>query len=265
MGPLKVHAYGAALALAFLLGSFWVTSRARKLGYRDDHMMELFWWILISALIGSRLYYAFQHAEDFNDNFLEIFRIWSGGLTQYGGIIGALLVGGLYIRSRSWPWREVVDLIAPTLALGEAITRIGCFLNGCCFGTACNLPWAVSYPEGSFAHYVMGGAHIHPSQIYLLLGNLVIFIVLAKLLSRFRGSARVLALYLASSSLVRFLVDFTRHYEMGDFISIANLTMTHSQWVSIGFTGLAVWLWISGAGARRSLLDMVDSEEEAVR
>ncbi len=258
IGPLKVHAYGAALALSFLLGSFWVTSRSRKLGYRDDHMMELFWWILISALIGSRIYYAFQHASDFNDNFLEIFRIWGGGLTQYGGVIGALLVGGLYIRSRRWPWREVVDLIAPTLALGEAITRIGCFLNGCCFGKICDLPWAVNYPDSAHAHHVHGGAPMHPSQIYLLIGNGLLFAVLAIIQPRLRGSARVLALYLVLSSVIRFVVDFTRHFEAADHITLVGLQMTHSQWVSIGFIVVAIWLWIGGRGERRTLVERIE-------
>lgn len=259
IGPLKVHAYGAALALSFLLGSFWVTSRSRKLGYRDDHMMELFWWILISALIGSRVYYAFQHADDFNDDFLGIFKIWGGGLTQYGGVIGALLIGGLYIRSRSWPWREVVDLIAPTLALGEAITRIGCFLNGCCFGKLCELPWAVTYPAGAHANHVHGGAPIHPSQLYLMVGNGLLFVALAYIQPRLRGSGRVLSLYLVFSSVIRFLVDFTRHYEVSDHISPFGMTMTHSQWVSIGFILLAIWLWVSGRGPRRTLVERIDS------
>jgi len=251
LGPLKVHAYGAALAISFLIGSIWVTRRARPFGYRDDHLMELFWWILISALVGSRIYYAIQHHSDFDDNFLGIFRIWGGGLTQYGGVIGALVVGGLYIRSRGWVWQEIVDLIAPTLALGEAITRIGCFLNGCCFGRETALSWGVSYPTGSHAHFVVGSKSIHPSQLYLMVFNLILFFFLARL-KHLIGTSRVLALYLVFSSIIRFIVDFTRFYEIGDYIVLAGLKLTHSQWVSIGFIMLAVILWFKGNRKRPS-------------
>jgi phosphatidylglycerol---prolipoprotein diacylglyceryl transferase len=243
LGPFRIHAYGLGLAVSFLVGSWLVTRRGRRLGYAEDDLMRLFWWILVSSLIGSRLYYALQHPQDFADNWLGVSQIWRGGLTQYGGLIGALIVGGLFIRSQRWSFRRVSDLIAPALALGEGLTRIGCFYNGCCFGKVCGLPWAVRFPPGSHAHAVLGPQSVHPSQLYLSLSNLMLFVLLLPLGERLRRPGRLFAVYLAASSVLRFLVDFTRFYEAGDRITIAGAHLAHSQWVSIALLVVAAVFW----------------------
>jgi len=250
LGPLRIHAYGLALAVSFLVGSWLVTRRGGRLGYPEDELMRLFWWILVSALIGSRLYYALQHPQDFEDNWLAVLQVWRGGLTQYGGLIGALIVGGLFMRSRRWSFRQVSDLIAPALALGEGITRIGCYYNGCCFGRPSTVPWAVRFPPESHAYPVVGSVSVHPSQLYLSLANLVLFMFLLPLSDRLARAGRLFALYLAASSVARFLVDFTRFYEESDRIAIAGLRLAHSQWVSIVLIGLAALFWFGAPRAR---------------
>lgn len=251
LGPLRVHAYGLALAISFLAGSWLVTARGRRQGYPEDELMRLFWWILVSALVGSRLYYALQHPDDFRENWLGVSQIWRGGLTQYGGLIGAILVGGLFIRSRRWSFREVSDLIAPALALGEGITRIGCYYNGCCFGSPCDLPWAVRFPPGSHAHSVVGPTSVHPAQLYLCLANLALFLLLLPLAERWRRPGRLFAAYLAASSAIRFAVDYARFYEPGDRIALTGIDLTHSQWVSLALVLAAAWLWWRAPAARR--------------
>jgi phosphatidylglycerol---prolipoprotein diacylglyceryl transferase len=243
LGPLKVHAYGLGLALAFLFGSLWLSRRARPLGYQDEDLMKMAWWVLASALIGARLYYALQHPGEFEADWAELFRVWRGGLTQYGGVIAAIIVGALYIRSKGWAFREVGDLTAPAIALGEGITRIGCFFNGCCFGQSCSLPWAVRFPPGSHAHWVLGDAAIHPSQLYLSVASFLLFFALARVSVPLRRSGRLLAAYLAASSVIRFLVDFTRYYAAEDGVSVGGLHLVHSQWFMLGFLALAAWLW----------------------
>jgi len=245
LGPLKIHAYGLALAVSFLVGSWWVTRRGRRLGYLEDDLLRLFWWILASALIGSRLYYALQHPQDFSDNWIEVTQIWRGGLTQYGGLIGAVIVGGLFIRSRGWSFRQISDLVTPALAFGEAFTRIGCFFNGCCFGSACSLPWAVTFREGSHAHYVLGSTPVHPSQLYLSIGNGLLLLALLRLERRVRRPGGLFAIYLGASSIIRFVVDFTRYYEPGDVFGIGGVAWAHSQWLSLAFVGIAVLIWVT--------------------
>jgi phosphatidylglycerol:prolipoprotein diacylglycerol transferase len=245
LGPFRVHAYGLALALSFLIGSLWVNRRGRKLGFREEELNQLFLWVLGSALIGSRIYYALQHPEDFRDDWLEVFRVWRGGLTQYGGLIGALVVGWLYVRSRRWSFRRIGDLLAPALALGEAITRIGCLLSGCCYGRPAALPWCVHYPPDAPAAQdpAVDGLAVHPSPLYLSLGNLALAFALARAQRWGMRPGRVLALYLGISSLLRYGVDITRHYTHGDRISIAGASLAHSQWVGLLLLGVAAAFW----------------------
>jgi phosphatidylglycerol:prolipoprotein diacylglycerol transferase len=247
LGPLKIHAYGLALAMAFLIGSIWVTRRGHRLGYREDELSRLFLWILGSALIGARMYYAFQHPEDFRDDWLEVMQVWRGGLTQHGGIIAALLVGWLFVRSREWAFRGTSDLIAPALALGEGITRIGCFLNGCCFGHPTDLSWGVVYPENSSAHWALGSQSLHPSQLYLSVANFLLFIFLARVMRPLSGTGRVFAAFLVASSVIRFLIDFTRYYTESDYLVIAGIRLIHSQWIGILLVVLALVLWFRPA------------------
>lgn len=243
LGPFRIHAYGLALAVSFLIGSLWVSRRARPLGLRDEDLSRLYLWVLVSALLGARFYYAFQHPEDFSDNWFEVLQIWRGGLTQYGGVLVALLVGWLYVRARGWSFRLVGDLFVPALALGEAITRIGCFFNGCCFGCATDLPWAVIYPPDSSAHWALGAQPVHPAQLYLSVGNFALAFLLARVPVRQLGSGRLFALYLAASSLLRFFVDFARYYADGDSLQILGIRLVHSQWLGIVFVLVGLFLW----------------------
>jgi phosphatidylglycerol:prolipoprotein diacylglycerol transferase len=252
LGPLKIHAYGFALALSFLIGSLWVTRRGRRWGFREDDLSRLFLYLLGAALIGSRVYYGFQHPEDFRDDWLELFRVWQGGLTQHGGILACLLTGWLYARSRRWRFTDLADLAAPAIALGEGITRVGCFLAGCCHGAPTSWFWAVCYPEGAAARWLFGDACVHPSQLLLSGGNLLLFLLLAKTQPRWFGTGRVLALYLGFSSLLRLAVDFTRYYAPSDRIAILGLRLAHSQWLAIVLALVAVLLWALPRSARRA-------------
>ncbi|MCK4412573.1 MAG: prolipoprotein diacylglyceryl transferase [Candidatus Eisenbacteria sp.] len=244
LGPLRIHAYGFALALSFLIGSIWVARRGRMLGYREDELSKLYFWVLASALIGARLYYAFQHPEDYEGDWIGIFRLWRGGLTQHGGVIGAIVVAWFFVRSRHWSFREIADLMAPAVALGEGITRVGgCFLAGCCHGRPCDLPWAVEYPVDSPAHGIFGATPLHPSPLYLAVGNILLFLWLSRMQSMLLGTGRVFAIYLAGASLIRFLVDYTRYYVPGDYISVLGMRLTHSQWLSLGLIAVALLVW----------------------
>ena len=260
LGPLRVHAYGFALAVSFLLGSFWIGRRGRRLGYSEDELSKLFFWLLASALIGSRLYYAFQHPEDFAGDWLDVFRIWRGGLSEYGGVIGAVFAAWMFARSRAWSFRALADVAAPAIALGEAITRLGgCFMAGCCHGLPTTLPWGVRYPPGSPAWDLWPDAAVQPSPLYLALGNTVLFLVLARLSRRLAGSGRLFSLYLAGSSLLRFAVDFTRYYVPSDWHTLLGVRLTHSQWFGFLLLLLAAVLWLRPA--REAAASRAASEE----
>jgi phosphatidylglycerol:prolipoprotein diacylglycerol transferase len=195
-------------------------------------------WVLFSAIFGSRLLYVVLHWNQFSSDIVGTFAFWRGGLQGlifYGGLIGALGMGVLFIAVNRLPLLKVLDAAIPSIVLGEFFTRIGCFLNGCCFGKACRLPWAVTFPPGSPASVV--GGPVHPTELYSSLAGLILFGI-ALFFERRRWRPGVLfGVMLTLYSLFRFLIDFVRYYE-----NAANLWT--NQYVALGLAviGLVVVL-----------------------
>ena len=163
----------------------------------------------------------------------------------YGGLILALVSAIWFLKKNQMKVWPVVDLFIPYVALGQAVGRIGCFLNGCCYGFPGNLPWAITFPPGSPAHSHFADASLHPTQLYHSLANLFIFFVLIKLRRRSRYQGQVLLSYLLLYCVFRFLVEFLR----GDNPRIL-FQLTMSQLISVAIFLLAtasmVILWRRG-------------------
>ncbi|KPJ61347.1 MAG: hypothetical protein AMJ46_01155 [Latescibacteria bacterium DG_63] len=235
IGGLRLTFYGLALTVSFLLGTHLAIRRAKKSEVPEDLVVWLALVILLLAVAGSRTLYVVTHWEEFRGGFASVFKLWGGGLTMYGGVVAAIVGGIAFIRSRGYPVWSVADTIAPSLALGEGITRIGCFMNGCCFGVPTGLPWAVVFPEDSFAAAVFGMAAIHPSQLY---SSALAFVVLAFLLwldRRKRFEGQLFWSYVLTSAAARFLVDFTRYYGDGDYLGqLGFLNFNNNQLIALG-------------------------------
>lgn len=213
IGALTLRSYGMMLAIAFLVGVVIAQWRAKLERLDPSSIADLSVIILISGVAGARLHYFIFHFKEFGGNPWRLFAVWEGGLTFYGGVIFALIFGIVYIGRKRIPFSKVADAIAPSLALGVFLTRIGCFLNGCCFGKPTSFPLGVSFPPGSFPWEAWGEAHIHPTQLYESGAGLAMFaiLLLAHRSSILRGS--LLWLFLALYSVWRFSVDFIRYYE----------------------------------------------------
>jgi phosphatidylglycerol:prolipoprotein diacylglycerol transferase len=234
IGPFHFRAYGLALATAFLLGSWLALRRGRERGFREDALFGLFGWILVSALVGARLHFVLGHPEDFPSP-LDALRIWEGGMTLYGGLLAAILASWVYVLRHRIPFLPVADLVAPSIALGEALTRIGCFVNGCCFGRPCEGALCVHYPADSYAAAALGpNVPVFPSQLLL---SALFFLATPLLLyagRKLRGAGAILGLYLVLQGLARWAVDWTRFYEPVDRVTwAAPLVTTKSQFVAL--------------------------------
>ncbi len=234
-GPFHLKFYGLALTLSFLAGTYISLRRARKSGISEDFVVWLGLVVLVLAVVGSRALYVLTHLDDYGDGFLGFFRIWEGGLTMYGGLIAATVGGIAFIKSKGHRVWLVADIVAPAIALGEAITRFGCFMNGCCFGTPTRLPWAVRFPTDSFAEAVYPGASVHPSQLYTVAGAVAVFLVIVALDKRKRYEGQLFWTCILLLSAVRFFVDFTRCYVDGDDIGkLAGLSFNNNQLIALG-------------------------------
>ncbi len=145
---LPIRGYGTMLLAGFLSGTALVAWRALRLGIDPELMITLIFWGFVPGIIGARVYYVLTHANEFH-SFGEMLNITQGGLVVYGSLIGGMLGFGAFLIRYRLPLLPMLDLLTPGMLLGLALGRLGCFLNGCCFGGACDLPWAVQFPVGS--------------------------------------------------------------------------------------------------------------------
>ncbi len=211
LGPLTIHTYGFFVAMGFVAGILLAKNEAKRLGEDQEKIMDLFFYILIAAIVGSRLFYVAINFKMFLSDPLEIFKIWNGGLVFYGGFIAALIIGLIYLKKNKMPLWKTADIAAPSLALGQFFGRLGCFSAGCCYGKACDLPWAVT-----FAHpdtLAPTGIPLHPTQLYHSLSNLTIFIILFFFRSRKKFDGQLFWLYMFLYGITRSFIEIFR----GDF------------------------------------------------
>jgi phosphatidylglycerol:prolipoprotein diacylglycerol transferase len=214
----KLHSYGLLLALAFLIGIQLFVSRGARRGMPEDRLHSLSLLLLVLSVVGGRALFVLTHGAEYARDPLAILRLWEGGLMLYGGYFLAIVGGIVYLRRAGLPVWRVADAAAPSMALGIGLGRIGCYLNGCCYGLPADLPWGVTFPTGSYASYTFPGQALHPSQLYLALSGCALFALLLALDRRPRFDGRLFWSYVLLDAVARFAIDFTRFYDETSFI-----------------------------------------------
>lgn len=155
---LPIRGYGVMLLLAVSAGVGLFIRRAWRRGYDPELMLSLAFWCFVSGIVGARLFYVVEYWDrqfakpTFIETAKAVLNFSQGGLVVFGSFIGAAIAALIFVRRHRLPALEIGDLIAPCLAIGLAIGRIGCFFNGCCFGGYCEYPWSVQFPWGSPPH-----------------------------------------------------------------------------------------------------------------
>jgi len=225
VGPLVVHTYGVFVAMAFLSALGLALREAHKVGEDGNQILDLCFYMLLAAIVGSRILYVLIDWPTFWQDPVEIIRIWHGGLVFYGGFIAAFLTALWYMRKRGLSLWKTSDILAPPIAFGQFVGRIGCFFAGCCYGRPCDLPWAVTFtnPES----LAPKGVPLHPTQVYSSLNGLLIFLFLLglKRIKAFEGEifwAYVL-LYGVTRSIIEFFRGDDRGMVLGGMVSTSQL------------------------------------------
>jgi len=220
IGRLEIHSYGLMLAISFLLGILWAVKRSEKRGIKQTDIMDLSFLIVLASIIGSRALYVITHVEEFSGHWTDTFnpfqssgQIGISGLTLLGGVVLSVITVIIFCVIKKIDILRLMDVLAPSFGLGIFITRIGCFLNGCCFGQPSDLPWAMVFPLISPAGYTLQGVHIHPTQLYSSLYGLIITGILFLLDKKKRHDGFIVAVFMILYGISRFFVDFVRYYE----------------------------------------------------
>lgn len=258
---LQLFGYGSMLVCAVVFSGWTGAVRAKLVGVPRAFAWDLAVWLVLAGVVGSRGFYLLQyHARVYKDcvtiqdYLLATINLPDGGLVLYGGLIFASLTYLVHCRMRGVDPLKFADAAVPAVFVGVAFGRMGCFLNGCCFGDACDLPWAVQFPAKSVTWSVLvqrgfldpdapATMLLHPTQLYSSLNGLILAALTAAYYRYRAGDGSVVALAMMTYPVSRICVEILRGDEMGQL----GTGLTISQLVSLGVLcagiALARWSW----------------------
>ena len=235
IGPFTLHTYGLLVATGFLSGLLITVRIGKTQGINPQHVMDMGFFIIISAIIGSRILYVFINFSHYIQNPLDIFKIWHGGLVFSGGLIGVILVSALYVRKRNITLWQMADLWSPAIALGQAIGRIGCLMAGCCYGK----------PTGSQVSIIFTDPHslapvnipLQPTQIYSSISGFLIFGILLALQSKRKFDGQIFLWFLIMHSTARLFIERLRGDDRGILLG-GDMSITQFATLAILFASI---------------------------
>jgi len=230
IGSVKVFSYGAMVALGVLIATFLIYRHALARNLDAEKIVDLIFWIVFWGLIGGRILYVLIYSEIYFNNPWEIIKIYKGGLVFHGGLISGVIAAIIFIARNKLAFLKTMDIIVLYLPLGHAIGRIGCFLNGCCFGKPTDLPLGVVFPGHSIA--------VHPTQLYSSVLLLITFLILFNIEKRKRFTGQIVSLYLIIYGLMRFSIEFLRDNPT----VLGFLTIFQCISIVLVFTGLLLYV-----------------------
>ncbi|UCH53279.1 MAG: prolipoprotein diacylglyceryl transferase [Pseudomonadota bacterium] len=246
LGPVGIHWYGLMYVVGFLGGWALGMYRAKQpnSGWRAEEISDFLFYIALGVILGGRLGYVFFYQFGYYlKHPLEIFFIWSGGMSFHGGLIGVCVAMWFYARKTNRQWLAVTDFLAPLVPVGLFPGRIGNFINQELWGKVTDVPWGMVFKTG-------GPLPRHPSQLYeAALEGLALFAILWLYSHRPRPVAAVSGMFLIFYGLFRFIVEFVREPD-------AHLGYLAFGWVTMGqvlsLPMIAIGMWMVWWAHRRA-------------
>jgi len=246
IGSVELRSYGVMIALAFVVGTWLGLREARRKGFDPELIYDLLFVAMLCSLAGARLYYVLvSEPLEYLSHPLSILAVWNGGMALHGGLLGGLLGGWWFTRSRRLPFWRFADTVTPSIMLGQAVGRMACVLNGCSYGKPTSLPWAIIFtnPNSAAPHNVP----LHPTQFYELSADLTLFGLLWLLRTRLRFDGQLFLLYWMSYGIARLILESFR----GDSLMVGGLIPV-PQLASGVIIVLAAWVYLNRRRAGHS-------------
>ncbi len=233
LGPFSLHTYGVLLVAA-LLAALWLAGRlAAKDGLDPHKVQDLGIAAIIAGLVGAKLLLVAVDFEQYRRSPRALLDVLQSGGVFYGGLIGALPVAWWYINRHGLPFLRTLDILAPAVALGQGVGRLGCLAAGCCFGSPSTAPWSIIF-HNEDAHALVGvplGIPLHPSQLYESFGAFALVAILLRVLRTRTFDGQVATVYFLAYAVMRFILEFFR----GDLArgTVFGGTLSTSQFIAI--------------------------------
>lgn len=226
LGPLQFHYYGLMYVLAFAFAYFFLPYLFRIRGVVMERSVfeDLFFWIIVGALLGGRIFYViFYNFSYFSDHLLKIFAIWEGGMASHGGFLGAALALYVFCKKKNLSFFQIADVLVITVGMGLMFGRFGNFINGELYGRVTDVAWCMHF-DGS------DGCR-HPSQLYAACKDGLLFLILFSL-RKTQWTSGVLAMsFFGLYAIFRFIVEFFREPDI--HIGYLSFGLSQGQWISI--------------------------------
>ena len=261
-GGIPVRGYGVMVLAGAAAGLWMAAYRAQQAGIDRELIWSMAFWLFVGGMIGGRAFYVVEYWSDkfqtdsFRETFLRVLNFPQGGLVIYGALLGGVVALLLSIRRHSLPALATFDLAAPSMMIGLALGRIGCFLNGCCYGGPTSLPWAVRFPPDSppYVDQLMHGLisqtnspanslPVHPAQLYSSITAGLIAWVLWSYYPFRRRDGQVVALMLILYPISRFLEEIIRTDEPAVFGT--GLSISQNISLAVFVVGIGLWFYLS--------------------
>lgn len=239
---IPVQGYGVMILLGVICGVIMAARRAPLIGVEPRQCLDVGIFGVCVGLLGARLMHIVLNWHNFDPSIhgsagvVNMFKLWEGGLVFYGGFITALPAAWFYCKYYGIPPIPFLDMSVPSLIAGQAFGRIGCFLNGCCYGRTCDLPWAVRFPVES----IPGPFSRHPTQIYASIAAALTAAFLYAYWPRRQYDGQILSLMLIMAGTTRFFEESLRADDVAAFPALSSW-MTIAQWI-------AMLIFFSGTG-----------------
>jgi phosphatidylglycerol---prolipoprotein diacylglyceryl transferase len=220
VGPLALPTYGILLVLGMLAGLWVVTRQARKAGLASETITDMAVYAIIAGLIGAKVLLLIVEWPYYSRNPRELLSLFQSGGVFYGGLLGAIPVAFWYARRHQLDGWKTADVLAPGVAVGQAVGRIGCFMAGCCYGKPTDVPWAVTFTD-LYANRNVGtplDTPLHPTQLYESLACFLIFGFLLWMTPRKRFHGQVVLAYVFLYAVARFVIEIWRGDAVRGFV-----------------------------------------------
>ena len=246
LGWFQLPSYGVMLALAVIVALATLKRRADKAGMNGSLLVDVGLWLVIWALVGAKVLLILVELPRYLSHPTDVIGVVRSGGVFLGGFIAAIVAAVVLVRRHRLPPLATLDVLVPSLALGQAIGRIGCLLAGCCWGATCSLPWAIVYTSPQAAANVGTplGVALHPWPAYASLYNFAVYAVLATLYARRVAAGRVLATYLLLYGVGRFGLEFLRGDTVRGFVLGGPLSTSQAISMALIAGAVALYAWV---------------------